>query len=90
MRKARLTVSQVDPWSVMKMSFLLSLAGGIVLIVCVWLMWLLLSNGDVFVSIDRTVGDIAGSGSTIRSSRSSRCAGSWASPSCSPSSRSSS
>jgi hypothetical protein len=64
-RKARLTVSQVDPWSVMKMSFLLSLAGGIVLVVAVWLLWLLLSNGDVFVSIDRTVGDIAGSGSTI-------------------------
>ena len=64
-RKARLTVSQLDPWSVMKMSFLLSLAGGIVLVVCVWLMWLLLSNGDVFVSIDRTVGDIAGSGSTV-------------------------
>ena len=64
-RRARLTVSQVDPWSVMKMSFLLSLAGGIVLVVAVWLLWLLLSNGDVFVSIDRTVGDIAGSGSTI-------------------------
>ena len=64
-RKARLTVTSVDPWSVMKMSFVLSLAGGIVLVIAVWLLWLLLVNGGVFVSIDRTVGDIAGSGSTI-------------------------
>ena len=49
----------------MKMSFLLSLAGGIVLVIAIWLLWLLLVNGGVFVSIDRTVGDIAGSGSTI-------------------------
>jgi hypothetical protein len=64
-RRARLTVTSVDPWSVMKMSFLLSLAGGIVLVIAIWLLWLLLVNGGVFVSIDRTVGDIAGSGSTI-------------------------
>ncbi len=64
-RRARLTISQIDPWSVMKMSFLLSLAGGIVLIVAVWLLWSLLVNGDVFVSVDQTIGDIAGSGSTI-------------------------
>lgn len=64
-RKARLSVSQVDPWSVMKISFVLSLAGGIVLIVAVWLLWQLLAGGGVFVSVDRTVGDITGSGSTI-------------------------
>ncbi len=64
-RKARLSVSQVDPWSVMKISFVLSLAGGIVLIVAVWLLWQLLAGGGVFVSVDRTVGDITGSGSSI-------------------------
>ncbi len=64
-RKARLSVSQVDPWSVMKISFVLSLAGGIVLIVAVWLLWQLLAGGGVFVSVDRTVGDITGSGSSV-------------------------
>jgi hypothetical protein len=64
-RRARLSVSQVDPWSVMKISFVLSLAGSIVLIVAVWLLWQLLAGGGVFVSVDRTVGDITGSGSSI-------------------------
>jgi hypothetical protein len=64
-RKARLMVSTVDPWSVMKLSFVLSLAGAIILLVSVWLLWLLLSNGGVFTSLDSTVGDIAGSTSSI-------------------------
>jgi Transmembrane domain of unknown function (DUF3566) len=64
-RKARLSLTQVDPWSVMKISFVLSLAGGIVLVVAVWLLWQLLAGGDVFISVDRTVGDITGSGSSF-------------------------
>ncbi len=64
-RKVRLSLTQVDPWSVMKISFVLSIAIGIITLVAVWLLWLLLAGGEVFVSVDRTVGDITGSGSSI-------------------------
>jgi hypothetical protein len=65
LRKARLTLAQIDPWSIMKMTFVLSIAAGIVLVVAVWLLWILLAGGGVFVSVDRTVGDITGSGSSV-------------------------
>src|SRR5688500_5988801 len=38
-RKARLRVSHIDPWSVMKTSFLLSVALGIVTVVAVAVIW---------------------------------------------------
>ena len=41
-RKARLRLARVDPWSVMKLSFLLSIAAGIVVIVAVAGLWLML------------------------------------------------
>lgn len=56
--KARLRVSQVDPWSVMKTAFLFSFAAGIVLVVAVLLVYLVLSQSGLFVTINQTVGDI--------------------------------
>lgn len=38
-RKARLRISRVDPWSVMKTSFLFSIAAGIIVLVSTWLVW---------------------------------------------------
>ena len=38
-RRVRLTVSRVDPWSVMKMSFLISVALGIAGVVMVAVLW---------------------------------------------------
>ncbi|MCX5355922.1 DUF3566 domain-containing protein (plasmid) [Streptomyces mirabilis] len=38
-RKLRMRISQADPWSVMKVSFLLSLAVGIYMIVSVAVLW---------------------------------------------------
>ena len=58
-RKARLQVRQVDPWSVMKLGFLLSLALGIVFVVAVALLWSLLDSGGVFDSINKVVADVA-------------------------------
>jgi hypothetical protein len=58
-RKARLQIRQVDPWSVMKLGFLLSLALGIVFVVAVALLWSLLDSGGVFDSINRVVADVA-------------------------------
>src|SRR3954451_4037181 len=38
-RRARLRLSRIDPWSVMKVSFLLSIAFGIVTVVSVFMVW---------------------------------------------------
>jgi Transmembrane domain of unknown function (DUF3566) len=58
-RRARLQIRQVDPWSVMKLGFLLSLALGIVFVVAVALLWSLLDSGGVFDSINKVVADVA-------------------------------
>jgi len=65
-RKARLRVARVDPWSVMKVSFVLSIALGIVSLVGTAVVWEVLSSLGVFSSLDKTVGDLTsgGSGST--------------------------
>ena len=62
-RKARLRVARVDPWSVMKVSFVLSIALGIVTLVGTAVVWEVLSSLGVFSSLNKTVGDLT-SGST--------------------------
>jgi hypothetical protein len=57
-RKARLRVSHVDPWSVMKTSFLLSVALGIVTVVAVAVVWSLLGAAGIWDSINSAVGDV--------------------------------
>ncbi len=65
-RRARLTASRVDPWSVMKMAFMLSIAWGIMTIVAVLVVWNVLNASGVFDSINTTVGDVLGSASTTK------------------------
>ncbi|MFE4520240.1 DUF3566 domain-containing protein [Kitasatospora sp. NPDC056783] len=62
-RKARLRVTKVDPWSVMKVSFLLSLAVGIILIVASAVLWMTLDSLGVFDSLSKTLKDVTGSDS---------------------------
>lgn len=57
-RRVRLTVSRVDPWSAMKMSFLLSFALGIALVVMVAVLWTILAGMGVFSQINDLVGQI--------------------------------
>ena len=57
-RRVKLTVSRVDPWSVMKMSFLISVALGIAGVVMVAVLWMILSGMGVFSDIDRLVGSV--------------------------------
>ena len=64
-RRVRLAVSRVDPWSVMKLAFLLSFAAGIMLVVAVSVVWLTLDGLHVFTSINNLVQQIVGSESTI-------------------------
>lgn len=63
-RRARLTAVRVDPWSVMKTAFMLSIAWGIMTFVAVVLVWNVLNASGVFESINGTVADVLGSAST--------------------------
>jgi hypothetical protein len=63
-RRARLNLTRIDPWSVMKMTFLLSIALGIVTIVAVLILWGVLGAAGVWDSINQSVNDIVGDGST--------------------------
>jgi hypothetical protein len=59
-RRARLRLTRVDPWSVMKTSFLLAVAFGIVTVVSVFIVWSVLSAAGVWESINATAQDILG------------------------------
>jgi hypothetical protein len=59
-RRARLRLVHVDPWSVMKTAFLLSIAIGIVTVVAVFVVWSVLGAAGVWDSINKTVADVLG------------------------------
>ena len=60
-RKARLLVSKVDPWSVLKMSFLLSVALGVVTVVASFVIWTVLDLTGIFDGVNELLREIAGS-----------------------------
>ncbi|RZU63166.1 DUF3566 domain-containing protein [Zhihengliuella halotolerans] len=64
-RKARLLVSKLDPWSVLKLSFLLSVALGIVTVVAAVVLWTVLDLTGVFDSVNNLLSEIAGSESSF-------------------------
>jgi hypothetical protein len=65
-RRARLTLARIDPWSVTKTAFMLSLAVAIVTIVATSVLWLFLSGTGVFDEVGGTFGDLfGGSSSTV-------------------------
>jgi hypothetical protein len=57
-RRVKLSVSRVDPWTAMKLSFLLSVAVGIAGVVMVAALWLILSSMGVFADMNRTVDSV--------------------------------
>ncbi|NPC98787.1 DUF3566 domain-containing protein [Nocardioides sp. zg-DK7169] len=59
-RRARLRLTRVDPWSVMKTAFLLSIAFAVVTIVSVLMVWSVLGAAGVWESINSSVRDIVG------------------------------
>ena len=63
-RRARLRLTRIDPWSVMKTSFLLSIAFGIVTVVAVAMIWNVLDSAGVFDSVNDTVRDVVDDQST--------------------------
>jgi hypothetical protein len=57
-RRVKLSVSRVDPWTAMKLSFLLSVAVGIAMVVMIAALWLILSSMGVFADMNRTVDSV--------------------------------
>ncbi len=57
-RRVRLAISRLDPWSVMKLSFLISVAVGIMLVVATAVVWLTLDGLHVFASINDLVTEV--------------------------------
>ena len=57
-RRVKLSVSRVDPWTAMKLSFLLSVAVGIAGVVMIAALWLILSSMGVFTDMNRTVDSV--------------------------------
>jgi hypothetical protein len=60
-RKARLRVAKVDPWSVMKVSFLLSIALGVCTIVAVAVLWMVMDAMGVFSAVGGVLSDATAS-----------------------------
>ncbi|QKE83188.1 DUF3566 domain-containing protein [Arthrobacter sp. NEB 688] len=63
-RRVKLTVSRIDPWSAMKMSFLLSVALGIALVVATVVLWTVLDAMGVFDKVNGVIGQIIQDGGT--------------------------
>jgi hypothetical protein len=61
-RRARLALKRVDPWSVMKFSFAVSIVLFIVMIVATTVLYVALDAMGVFDSVNETLGSLIGGG----------------------------
>jgi hypothetical protein len=64
-RKARLTVAKLDPWGVLKLSFLLSVALGIINVIAAAVVWNVINGMGVFDNINEIVRTVEGADSTF-------------------------
>lgn len=61
-RRLRLTVTRVDPWTVLRLSFLLAIAVAIITVVALLVLWSMLAVAGVFDSVDETMQSVLGDG----------------------------
>ncbi|WP_242607986.1 DUF3566 domain-containing protein [Xylanimonas ulmi] len=59
-RRVRLTVSRVDPWSIMKLAFLLAVAIGIMTVVAAAVFWYVLDGLQVFDKVQQFINEVVG------------------------------
>ena len=57
-RRVRLTAQRIDPWSVLKISFLVSVALGIASVVMVAVLWTVLSGMNVFSTVNEFLAQV--------------------------------
>jgi nitrogen fixation-related uncharacterized protein len=55
-------LQRIDPWTVLRLSFMLSVAIAVVMVVALLLLWSMLASGGVFDSVDATLQSILGDG----------------------------
>jgi hypothetical protein len=60
-RRAQLVLARIEPWSVMKFSFMISLVGWVILFVAVAALYYVLNKLGVFHSIQSTITDVTSS-----------------------------
>jgi hypothetical protein len=64
-RRAQLVLARIEPWSVMKFSFMISLVGWVILFVAVAALYYILNKLGVFHSVQSTITDVtSGKGSS--------------------------
>jgi len=61
-RRLRLTITRLDPWTVLRLSFLLSIATAIISMVALLLLWTMLATAGVFGSVDDALQSVLGDG----------------------------
>ncbi len=59
-RRAKVAVTRVDPWSVMKISFTLFVALAIVLLIAVAILWWVLDSSGVFDQVSQSILKVTG------------------------------
>jgi tetrahydromethanopterin S-methyltransferase subunit E len=65
-KQVRLKLVYIDFWSALKLSFLLAVVLGIVLVVVVFLVWTVIASTGIFDSVSQLFQDVAGEGSDFR------------------------
>jgi len=63
-RRVRLALTRVDPWSVMKTTFLFSIAFGIMLVIIVAVLWAVVAGSGALQSINSTMTQLIGDSGT--------------------------
>jgi hypothetical protein len=59
-RRVRLSISRIDPWSVMKLAFLLSVAIGFMIVVATMVVWYVLNDMGTFATIQTFLQETVG------------------------------
>lgn len=57
-RRVRLSLTRVDPWSIMKVTFMLSVAAGVMFVVAAIFVWLMLDAMHVFSTLESFLQEI--------------------------------
>ena len=64
-RRVRLTVARIDPWSVMKIAFLLAVAAGIMIVVAAAVFWFAVDGLGTFDTIQSFINQVVGAQANI-------------------------
>ncbi|AEG42827.1 DUF3566 domain-containing protein [Isoptericola variabilis] len=64
-RRVRLSVSRIDPWSIMKLAFLLAVAVAVMNVVATAVVWYVLNDLGVFATIQNFIRETVGAEATV-------------------------